>query len=491
MSFGALRRINHRQSRLPLVFCQAYRFKSELPVLRQMTNELKGLLQNPENTYLVGVQHLLPTTVGLFQSLISLGFKPQNMTFTGKPYSTVAGVPQQLRGLGMNIIEGERLSRIGEYSIQTNKKVEALWEQVNKDLENSSRRIERLIILDEGGRVLEQTPPRLPTRLPVIGIEQTRAGMYNRQLHYMPFPVILVAGCAAKREWESDIIAKSVVDILARKLPDDSYNTKQFGVVGVGAVGSAVVEYLIHKGCRVNVYDDNSKAIEDLESKVGDNHKGNIIRFDGVEALVRSSDWTLGCSGKDISAKVALETLSNHRLLVSCSSEDREFKKILDQTLELTGRLVIDPLSDLTFMNENGQGKFTIVSGGFPINFTREASSDPDEIDLTRTLLLAACAQAQLLPYYWRQGINQKVKPQQLKLDPFLQQITVEHCAKEYPNLITQKDLLTCTQNGSLPLYEYLREHSAGEYLETEMFKKRFSKKLQPADSETHQVAYS
>lgn len=434
----------------------------QLPLLSFLTEAAQLHVENAHKTYFIATQHLLPTTYNLIEALIQLGFRSENMLLIGKPYSTVPNLPEKLRtGLGVSVVEDKPLLpfekkflfNLGEYEKYTQEKTEAAWEKATHCLK-SKRDIEQIIILDEGGHLLERIPRSLLSHYKIVGIEQTRGGLYNRDLPHRPFPIIHVASSALKREWEAKIIAKSVIETLEKKLPKESYYTQQFGVLGTGAIGLAVIEYLNSKGCKVFYYDANQSAMADFKKRAAPNMG---IASSSTEALVRNSDWILGCTGKDVSQAFQIEELSgNNKYFVSCSSEDREYKTALQKLRKYVERIKLDPLQDLTFYSTNQKDSITFISGGFPVNFTRTPECDPPEIDLTRALLLASCIQAQQLLSTYQE---MQEYPAGLMLDPHLQLKILEACVQEYPHLIPQEDL-----RSKSPLFDWIVNHSGGVF---------------------------
>ena len=67
-------------------------------------------------------------------------------------------------------------------------------------------------------------------------------------------PVVNVAYSAAKQILESPMIAKAVIKKLDQILLRDIKNSI-CGVVGLGAIGRAIIQKLLSLGCKVVVYD--------------------------------------------------------------------------------------------------------------------------------------------------------------------------------------------------------------------------------------------
>jgi hypothetical protein len=215
----------------------------------------------------------------------------------------------------------------------------------------------------------------------VSGVEQTTSGVVSQESP-PPFPIVQVATAAAKRILESPMISRAVL----RRLPALEPGTR-CGVIGVGSVGSAVVSRLLERGCEVTVFDRNPARLQEC----------SIARIaTSLEQLVYEAQFVFGCTGEDVFAS-ALDPRwhSGETTLVSCSSEDREFKGLLTGTL--SGFAFDSQSSSGDYVFQNGSARVRILRGGFPINFDGSATSVPsNEIQLTRALLLGGVIQALL-----------------------------------------------------------------------------------------------
>ena len=130
----------------------------KLEVLDRITDLILAQqnLPNMNEIIFVGVQHILETTVTLFDALIKLGIQPQNMYFTGKSYSSSAAIEQAIYSRQINLIANVEQNNFGEFQETFALQIKKLWDTVIKDLEQKD--IKRIIILDDGGRCLAATP---------------------------------------------------------------------------------------------------------------------------------------------------------------------------------------------------------------------------------------------------------------------------------------------------------------------------------------------
>jgi hypothetical protein len=351
----------------------------------------------------VCVQHLLETTGSLIQTLVSLGLNPSNIYVLGKAYSSNLSVEERLRGLGAHVVEAGRQQRWGEYSTQLTEDVSRLWNQVAEGIE--AQRPDALVVLDDGGFCIKGMPAFRD--VPVVGIEQTMSGL--ALLDVPPLcPVIDVASSAAKQWIEPPMISEAVLARLQPyRLPDSP-----IGVVGFGNIGKAMSRTLSGIQSPIFVFDEN----------IGSEGKsGTTIFCDSLGELYSKAATIFGCTGRDtLAGKEWWPQLTGERLLISCSSQDMEFRSILlslnDGNQELVSRQQLT--SEVTV--PLGQGELRILRGGFPVNFDGSRESVPAaDIQMTRGLLLGAILQAVSLIG------NGHSRPQRTMLLPELQRLVV------------------------------------------------------------------
>jgi len=371
-----------------------------LPLLDRIASQVPGLRASFSVVTLVCVQHLLETTGSLIQTLVSLGIKPPSIYVLGKAYSSNSSVEKRLRGLGVHVVQAGRQLRWGEYSTQLTEDVSRLWKQVADGME--ARRPDALIVLDDGGFCIKGMPSFRD--LAVVGIEQTMSGL--ALLDVPPLcPVIDVASSAAKQWIEPPMISEAVLARLERyRLPDSPV-----GVVGFGNIGRAMTQTLSRRQSLVSVFDEN----------IGSEGKSGATVFcESLSELYSKSETIFGCTGKDtLAGKDWWPKLTGEKLLISCSSQDMEFRSIL---LTLNDELVsLEQLtSEVTV--PLCQGKLRILRGGFPVNFDGSKESVPAaDIQMTRGLLLGAIFQAASLIG------NGPTKPLRTMLLPELQRLVV------------------------------------------------------------------
>jgi hypothetical protein len=341
-----------------------------------------------KDTYLVGAQHLMDTEICVFDALIRLGIEPENMRFTGKLYSDYLPAIQKLKRLGINIHRIEKQFPIGNFNQQIRKTVKSMWRATLQDLKDKPE-IKNIILLDEGGRCLEEMPKILSHKYNLIVIEHTRGGLYSNVSRYFDGAIIKTAMSAAKKELESPKIIKAVVERVINKISVlDKDQHYIYGIVGLGALGLALAKNLSQLGYNIYAHDKDPLKIEDLL------RYPQIRTSNHFEKLVYNVDVLIGTTGTDISSEFNFkDDLTNDIILISCSSEDKEYKTLL-KSIDMKKH---SPFDDLVYHTETGD-RITLLSGGFPINFDGGSYSVPlADIAITRALITGSVIQAGLM----------------------------------------------------------------------------------------------
>jgi D-isomer specific 2-hydroxyacid dehydrogenase, NAD binding domain len=352
----------------------------KLPLLEKFSGKYEFPRTKLSHTVLVCVQHLLETTGSLFEHLIGLGLPPTQMYALGKVYSSNLQVQKGLVERGVRMIDPSPVTRRGHYDEVLRKDVARLWQSALQlaDWENASH----LVILDDGGYGIAGLPSSIKEDLSVVGIEQTMSGLaQGRPGSSSTIPVIEVASSAAKKSVEPPMICEAIFTKLAIPLFEGNPNSA-FGVVGLGNIGRAIATGLLRRRARVFGYDKDPVQTKSVTG---------IIDCPSIQAVFERSDIVLGCTGTDIISNEGWwKSLTGCKLLISCSSQDREFSSILST---LAGAGNQDALRDVVFSTERGE--ITLARGGFPANFDGTGESvQKDDIQMTRALLLAAVLQA-------------------------------------------------------------------------------------------------
>lgn len=330
-----------------------------------------------DGVMIVAVQHLLESTGSLLASFVQLGVKPRDIHIMGKLYSTHPGVVDGLEQMGVHVYPNTVPSPWPGFRPAFIEDVDRMWRAVAKAV--ASRPVHTVIVLDDGGRCLARMPDGLHSQLGAVliaAVEQTTAGLVHTSDKCLR---IRVAESAAKRHLESPHIATAVFAKLAAFPAIQSLKDVRAGVVGMGNIGRAIANHLRKSHIDFCTYDIDETKLDAYPGK----------RCANLRELLEKSDVVFGCSGVDITT--GAEWSDAHvksQILVSCSSEDNEFRSLL-----CNAGIGASPVSDIKVTKDGAD--FLILRGGFPVNFDGTSVSVPNEdIQLTRALLLAGVLQA-------------------------------------------------------------------------------------------------
>ncbi|XVN42086.1 MAG: NAD(P)-dependent oxidoreductase [Candidatus Rickettsia vulgarisii] len=424
-----------------------------LPTVQNIVDRLKDCKNlDLENITFVCVQHLLFTTVDLIKALILLGAKPSNIHIMGKIYSTCPEVIKQLTEMGGVHYPSTEPQQLGNFNSYFNNDIINMWNNIATTMVNVKS--DTIIILDDGSKCVTNIPEALSNNYRVFAVEQTSSGIAHIKKSNSMLPMVNVAYSAAKQILESPMIAKAVISKLDKILP---LNIKDeiCGVVGLGAIGVAIVQKLLSLGCKVVVYD-----------RFDDKHHPmkNVKIADNVQFLFEESEYIFGCTGEDITTSLDISKIQGTKNLISCSSQDIEFQSLLQIIQNNSQNGIFNVLENINYVTNNAT--FNIFRGGYPVNLDNSGESVPaKDIQLTRGLLLGGVLQAIL---HLEQNANQKFK--QYMLNPKIQKSIVHEL------IVNQKYQFS----DDLPARSFLDEewvknNSDGEYISNNIISECFS----------------
>lgn len=318
--------------------------------------------------------HLLPNNVPFFRHLSYLvGFG--QITILAKPYSTVPTAYNALVQSGIEIVD-IKMEPGMPYEYAARKSLDILWSKVIENQKKSGFR--KLLIVDDGGDIWLSIPWQELEGVSIAGVEQTQRGITRIQDSHLRLPpVVSVASSGAKKVVESLFIGKSVVD----KIQELKLITKEkkIGILGMGSIGSAAVEYLQKMGNAPYFYDPLFHA----------NPSDSPFAQPSIDSLINESDIIIGTTGTDSLKGIAFERICGHKIFVSASSADVEFASIL--------KFASPTHHPFSTREIQVHEHFTVemLNGGYPINFDREKDATPSEdIVLTRALMYIGAMQA-------------------------------------------------------------------------------------------------
>jgi hypothetical protein len=441
-----------------------------LPILEEMAQCAKANgFPSLKDTVIIGVQHILPTTASMFDVIINqFGIHPSDIFLAGKFYSSCPPTEHYMRQRGIHLMRNKIPRRPGQFEELMHDTVHDMWMLLAEHLKKTKKN--KIIIFDEGAHCLESIPKWLSFECSFSSIEQTRFGLYGDSVGTQLFPLIDVACSSAKKRLESSLISQAIMRKIKNILPKLETNPNTvFGVIGNGAVGSAIVQHLLSLGYKVVIYDGSENAFNNI-------HHRNCLRVDKISSVIVGSNIIFGCTGRDITNGLNIFGLVKDEItLISTSSQDIEFKSLLKASDKIRfAKSENNTLSYLNLFSDSG-AEIKILENGFPINFDRTAMSDPtDDMELTRGLLLGAFMQAVTVakkPIDDGATLN---KGSHLMLDPLVQQFVARRWLQKQKDDKQYQEKLDCFEN-----IEWIKGNSNGIYVANELLSQSFGKEAQ------------
>ena len=339
-------------------------------------------------TALVAVQHMLLQTVDLFEIASAMGLNLKNIFALGKVYSNSPPVIEMLRDRGVTVIESTT-PEPGQFNSNFERDVEKLWQVTTETL--AQRNIKRILVLDDDGVCITNTPHEVLRQYAICGVEQTSQGMFLFEEQPPPFAVVSWARSAVKLQIGGPIFSHCFIDKLNTEfLGGRSIHGKQLGIIGMGSVGRALAKLAVRQGLNVVFY-DLAPDVYIPASLHG------ITRTSCLEELMLTSDYVAGCSGRNpFRDRWPLKHRPGIRLF-SVSTGDQEFGPIIDD-LKARPDFAVDP-ETWTITSEHGpSGPIQISYLGYPYTFvSRAPEAVPTQIvQLESGGLLAALVQARI-----------------------------------------------------------------------------------------------
>lgn len=408
---------------------------------------------NPEDFYIISVQHLLESTGSMFEAFIKIGFKPENIFLTGKLYSTNEKTKNKLILLGINVFESSVSIDLGSYSDCLKADVAKMWKQLIPKIEPQNK----IIVLDDGGYtakyVIDNTEILTNYKNRIFGIEQTTSGarmFYEHKILFENhlFPIIDLAESAAKVIIEPPIISESVTIQLGETIKKLTPN--KIGIIGYGHIGKAIAKELKSK-YQILVFDNTKKELQQEDILDG------VIYCNSARDIYEQSDMLIGATGQDISSELDCLTNSNgDKTLISLSSGDVEFQSLLKECKPYLTEEVKNPTQDLNLKTAQ-KHNLKILRGGMVANFTGSQHSSPGHIiQMTRGLLFSAVIQI------LRDNVRLKKEDNPIMLDPEFQKEVIELWFKDQPQRKKgySKDVILGFND-----IEWIRNKSKGKYI--------------------------
>lgn len=341
------------------------------------------------DTALVAVQHMLWQTIDLFEAIVSLGVRRENIFALGKVYSNSPVVIGALRDQGITIVEST-MPAPGEFKSCFMADVDRLWEVVARTL--AGRNIKRILVLDDGGRCITQMPAELSRKYYVAGVEQTSFGMFLFEENPPPFAVVSWARAAVKLHIGGPIFSHCLLlKLQSRALGGKLLENERVGIVGLGSIGSAMANLLARQNNDVLFYDPDPLL------QVPAYLHERVSRVASLEELLLRCDYVFGCSGRQPFKDQWPRKYRPGIKLFSGSAGDQEFNPIIRDLAARPDFQVSSQVWDISTQH-GPSGPISIAYRGFPYNFvSRDIEAVPTSIVQVETGgLLAALLQARM-----------------------------------------------------------------------------------------------
>lgn len=240
-------------------------FVERMPLLAEITKQL-GSSRALAGFQMVSVQHLFPSTLGLYDALKDNGLVRNETGVGGKNYSSNADAVARLVADGHDVHplalpEPQDAGLDAEELVYT--MAESQLATLFRDVDPKETR-PRFLLLDDGGKLIRALHEQFPQFAHLcVAVEQTDRGiqhieMMAREGHELACPVVNMARSVAKKDHEGPMIGESVVFHAEHELRATSpellalvEKDKTATVVGYGAVGKATADALLRRGYTV------------------------------------------------------------------------------------------------------------------------------------------------------------------------------------------------------------------------------------------------
>ena len=343
----------------------------ESPELFEIVEEHFEPGVNLSNTALIACQHLLGSQLEIFQRLIkNHGLNPKNCWIIGKNYSSNKLVFKELKKIGCRVddssLEFDYQRPFDEWFDEKIDNFINLFIEQNKFDE-----FDQVIILDDGGRLINRVHNSVIPSEKLAAIEQTSSG-YKHLKNVCPnprFEVIMVARTSAKLIYETPFITKLGIERIVKHIKKRNLFPSKILVMGQGPIGTSLSRRLEQLEVRHESFDIklNPEGLSHfLESRREDLKNFNVI---------------IGTTGAEVFNEEDLKKMNPSVSLISLSSSDREFPSAFIRCQN----------NNLGIHADYFFGKQCLVNSGFPITFYGNYHElSPKLIEITCSMLYAA-----------------------------------------------------------------------------------------------------
>lgn len=371
-----------------------------------------------EGVTVLFIQHHLGPLVARLTAMCKEGMSIERAWFVDVPYSTNQKVRDHIAEHAPGQLAEPFNDPFEEYCSKQIGRVEEVVQSIIPTLSESG---DRLLVIDDGAyfvRALNQLRHKKDDlgdlRERTYIVEQTTRGHRllfpgreqdvecRRLLRELRAPVVSIARCRTKTEFEGPVIGAAVRKALLTRLGKLEHGIRladlhRIGVIGFGPVGAAVFQQLreeLPERTRIDVIDIDLNKHPEIEAAGGRPHVE--LPSDGDYQLL------IGCTGHASFDVADRFRLGERATLVSCSSAAVEFNRagFVEKARELPSKFEIEAVTPgpsgirATISFKTKHQTINFLHAGFPINFDGKMEHIPDRfIQATHTLLFAAALQ--------------------------------------------------------------------------------------------------
>lgn len=342
-------------------------YVERMPALQTLADQFGGP-KALEGFRMTSIQHLFPSTLGLYDVLDQSGLDRAELGVGGKDYSSNPKTVTRMQADGYPVhwraeprAYAVAQSAEKEIAEMAKDQLARLFSDVTPEELSEVAPPRRFLLLDDGGKLIRALHKYFPQYAKLaVAIEQTDRGIQliedmQKDGQELLVPVVNMARSVAKKDAEGPIIGESVAfhtDIELEKLsPNFEVTPKVATILGYGAVGRAAAQSLERRGYTVVVHDPHPDAMA-------------TAKADGFEVLNREAALArgkvvVGATGRGVLEPKEFDLLRDGAILVNAASGNHELG--LDQFSE----------SDFAQADPNAKevgGRVTSTFGGQPVN---------------------------------------------------------------------------------------------------------------------------
>jgi S-adenosylhomocysteine hydrolase len=359
--------------------------------------------------FIVIMLHFLRDLIPFVETLKKFGAKPDKCYFICKPY------PYAYK---------DQISyylRIRNYHIKIAESFDEIPTLISVTLKEVQQRIEkekgRLIIVEDGGYIA----PILHTNFEKLVqfcegiVEQTTKGIRkDEKIQKKKVPILNVAECDFKKEYEPQFVASTVVHNIRNMLPDKNFTGKYALVIGYGAIGSKIsLELAKSLNMKVYVAEKDPKALLQASNEP---LVARVFPPDDIKNYIGDCMLIIGTTGTQSIGKAEVSLLKHGAILVSASSDRDEInveelellaggKENMEDVLSTRDSQKIGTLYKLERLDSR---QILLLGDGYPINFYYSESVSNESFDPILTVLFRSILELATKPRI-HAGINLKI----------------------------------------------------------------------------------